>query len=430
MTTEWFSSSTLGERYCRVRMAGRPDIYVFPKKMSNIYALCAVHYGSVDKYYRGADGQTVEPPDGVAHFLEHKMFAEPNGTDAFDRFSALGADANAYTTYDRTVYLFNCTSNFDGAFSELLHMVTHPYFTEENVARERGIIAQEIGMDNDDPDVVGYYDMLRALYGTHPISSIALGTVESISRITPQLLYDCHEVFYNPDNMVIIVCGDVEVSRVAELVEGCYAPVAPRHVERIAPDASGAPLEHETQRRMQVAMPLFVMGFKEREVDASPALRQRRDVLASILERMLFSTSGQLYNELYDSGMLTVPLSVSRLAEESYAYTELCGMAQNAEAVCEHIMSHIKKVRSSGLSNDDFVRCKRKRIGDAISRFDSTDDIANSLIGYAFDGLDMLDEINVIKSVRFDELCELFEKMYLEQTAAVSYVLPLQGRKE
>lgn len=424
MTVEWFSSPQLGERYCRVRMAGRPELYVFPKKMSSIYALYAVHYGSVDSCYRGDDGLLTRLPDGIAHFLEHKMFAQPDGSDAFDRFSTLGADANAYTSYDRTVYLFNCTSNFDGAFETLLDMVTHPHFTEENVSRERGIIAQEIGMCDDDPDSVCYTGMLRALYGDHPLSANICGTAESIKAITPELLYACHKRYYGPANSVMIVCGDVEVARVAELVERCYPPLPELAVERCLPPFPPHPVAREVKQSMQVAMPMFVMGFGEHETDAMPAERQRRDVLASILERMLFSTSGSLYNELYDSGMITSPLAVGRLAEEGYAHTELSGMARDAEAVCTKIMSHIEKTHRAKLSKDDFVRCKRKRIGDAISRYDSTEEIANSLIGYAFDGLDMLDEINVLGSVEFDELCELFEKMYLERDTAVSYVVP------
>lgn len=424
MTTEWFSSARLGERYCRLRIDDRPDVYVFPKNMTSTYALCAVRYGSIDRSYRRPDGKLATLPDGIAHFLEHKMFAQLDGTDAFDRFSALGADANAYTTYDRTVYLFNCTSNFDGAFGTLLDMVTHPYFTEKSVAREREIIGQEIGMYDDDPDSVCYMNMLRALYGGHPLSTNVCGTVESIEKITPELLYDCHRVFYNPANMVIIVCGNVDVAQVAEIVERDYAPIKTLGVERCLPSGLGAPVQTTISRRMQVAMPLFMMGFKERFADPDPVVRQRHDILASILERMLFSTSGELYNSLYDRGMITSPLSCGRLAEEGYAYTELGGAAQNAEAVCEYIVSHIKKTRECGLSKDDFVRCKRKRIGDAVSRFDSTEEIANSLIGYAFEGLDLLDDINVIESVSFDELCTLFENMYLEENTAVSYMLP------
>lgn len=425
MIVEWFESARLGERYCRLtHIDGRPDVYVFPKRMSNIYALCAVHYGSVDCSYRLDGGERVTLPDGVAHFLEHKMFAQPDGTDAFDRFSSLGADANAYTAYDKTIYLFNCTSKFDASFSTLLDMVAHPYFTHESVEREKGIIGQEIGMYDDDPDSVCYQNMLRAMYGDHPLAHDVCGSVKSIAGITPEMLYECHRLFYSPANMVIIVCGDVDESRVAELVASSYPPIIAPKPEICVPTGLDAPAMPRVSREMPVAMPLFAMGFKERQTDRDPAVRRRHDVLASILEGMLFSASGELYNKLYDSGMITSPLSCWRLAEEGYAYTELCGTAQDAEAVCDYIMSHIRNVRANGLSKSDFARCKRKRIGDAVSRFDSTEEIANSLVDYAFEGIDIFDDLAVIESVSYDEVCAFFENMYHEENAAVSYVFP------
>lgn len=426
MKTEWFTSDRLGERYCRITTKGRPQIYVFPKQMSSIYAVCAVKYGSVDRCYRCRDGNEIILPDGIAHFLEHKMFACPDGRDAFDVFSQLGADANAYTSYDRTVYLFNCTSNFDRSLVTLIDMMTHPHFTSQNVLKERGIIEQEIAMYDDDPDIACNENMLAALYKDHPVRVNICGTARSISQITPELLYECHKTFYNPENMVIAVCGPVEVDRVADIVCNYEKWGQAVEFERCVAPELDLPYKTCISRRMQVAIPLFTVGFKETVSDPSPEVRHRRDIVASILERMLFSASGNLYNELYDSGSITAPLSVGRIAEEGYAFTELCGMAWGPEAVVEKIASHIKKTRVRGLSNFDFVRCKRRRLGDAISRFDSVEEIANAIIGYAFDGLDMLLDPDIIESVSFDEVCELFEQMYHEQSMAVSYVMPLK----
>ncbi|MBQ9080249.1 MAG: insulinase family protein [Clostridia bacterium] len=426
MKTEWFESARLNEKYCRISLPGRPKVYVFPKQMSNTYALCAVRYGSVDRSYQCVGGKKIILPDGIAHFLEHKMFTEQDGSDAFDIFSSYGADANAYTTYDRTVYLFNCTSNFDKSFGTLLHMVTHPYFTKESVDRERGIIAQEIGMYDDDPDAVCYENMLATLYHDHPVRINVCGTVQSIAKITPELLYECHRTFYNPDNMVIIVCGQVTPESIIDAVmceTGWGETVA---FERCVDAELCGPAQKVITRKMKVAMPLFAMGFKENDIDADVLSRHRRDITASILERMLFSTSSELYNELYDKGLVTSPLSVGRAAEDSYAFTELCGTAKDPSAVCEYIMSHIRKIHRIGLTYDDFVRCQRRRLGDAISRFDSTEEIANALIGYAFDELDILNDVELVESIDFDEVKNLFEKMYHEDNMAVSYVMPLK----
>lgn len=426
MKIEWFESIRLGERYCKIKLQDRPAVYVFPKKMSNTYALCAVRYGSVDRSYRTSDGKEIILPDGIAHFLEHKMFTEEDGGDAFDKFSSFGADANAYTSYDRTAYLFNCTSNFDSSFCTLLNMMTHPYFTDESVKKEQSIIEQEILMYEDEPEAVCYENMLSALYSEHPVRVNVCGTAESIAQITPKLLYDCYNTFYNPNNMVIVVCGDVEPRHVAEMVMAQEGWAVATDFERCIVCDFDVPYRKNIYRKMQVALPLFAIGFKEREVITDAASRHRQDVTASILERMLFSTSADLYNELYDKGLITSPFSVGRTVEETYAFTELCGTADKPETVIEYIASHVKNKRVNGLSYDDFVRCKRRKVGDVVSRFDSTEEIANSLIDYAFDGLDILRDAEIVESIQFDEVVELFDKMYHEQNMAVSYIMPLK----
>ena len=414
MKIEWFESSRLGERYCKIKLQDRPMLYVFPKKMSNTYALCAVRYGSVDRSYCISGGKQIILPDGIAHFLEHKMFTEEDGSDAFDKFSAFGADANAYTSYDRTVYLFNCTSNFESSFSTLLNMMTHPHFTDESVKKECGIIEQEILMYEDEPEAVCYENMLSALYREHPVRVNGCGTPESISQITPELLYGCYNTFYNPDNMVIVVCGNVDAQKIAGMVEAQEGWTKSLKFERCIANDFDQPYQKSIYRKMQ------------REVVADAALRHRQDIIASILERMLFSTSADLYNELYDKGLITSPFSIGRTVEDTYAFTELCGTADNPESIVNYIVSHIEDKRTKGLSYDDFVRCKRRRVGDVVSRFDSTEEIANSLIDYAFDDLDILRDAEIVESIEFDEVVELFDKMYHEQNMAVSYIMPLK----
>ena len=424
MMTEWFVSDRLRERYCRIALPGKPEVYVFPKQFSSTYALCAVKYGSIDQRYALPDGTEIILPDGVAHFLEHKMFTQPDGQDAFDIFSSLGADANAYTSYDRTVYLFNCTSNFDSSFSTLLNMVTHPFFTTDGIEKEKAIIRQEIDMYDDDPDTVCYENMLSALYEKHPVRLNVCGTVKSIDSITDKLLYDCHRMFYNPENMIIVVCGPATPEQVVEIVNKEFEQRNRVDITRRTCPETLPPLRKSVTAKMRVSMPLFAMGFKELELDKDPHRRHRKDMVASILERMLFSSSSELYNELYDQKLITAPLSVGRMAEADYAFTELCGAADNAELVCQKIISHINKKRTYGLDIDSFERCQRLRLGDAISRFDSVEEIANGIVGYAFDRMDILKDPDIIESITFDDVCELFETMYHEKDMAISYVLP------
>ena len=207
----------INEKYKKYYHASGLDVYIFPKKMSTVYALLGVKYGSLYSNFKiGED--LINVPDGVAHFLEHKLFTNEDGSDSFERFSIYGADANAYTSFNRTAYLFSCTDNFVPSLKELLYFVTHPYFTEESVASEMGIIAEEIKMYDDSPSDRCYYGMLEGMYRDNGIKKNICGTVESISKITPDILYTCYKNFYRPSNMILIVCGDVDEKEIINIV--------------------------------------------------------------------------------------------------------------------------------------------------------------------------------------------------------------------
>lgn len=428
MEIEWFGSERLGEKYCRIRLDGRPDIYVFPKDLSSVFALCAVRYGSVDRDFINENGVLRSMPDGVAHFLEHKMFTQEDGADAFEQFAALGADANAYTSYDRTVYYFNCTDRFDEAFRVLLNMVTHPCFTDESVVKEQGIIAQEIGMKDDDPDDICYHNMLGALYESCPIRVNICGTVGSISEITPLVLYECHDVFYNMSNMVVIVCGRVTPENVARLVSDELKPQKAKKLSRYYRPERQEPYKARAEACMQMSMPEFCIGFKQAPV-ADPAVRRRRDIALSILEQMLFSVSAELYNELYDRRMITSPLSCWHLCSDGADFCELYGTAEDPDAVCKYIAEHLEKKKRDGLSEADLERCRRIRLADYIACFDSTEEIASLLTGCAFDGLDIFTDLSIISDIRFDEISELLESVFRTGNSAVSIVLPLDRKR-
>ena len=190
-----YTSALLREQYTHIEHASGLSIYVFPKKMTNTYALFATAYGSMNTDFAVGE-RRVTVPDGIAHFLEHKLFEAPDGSDTFTRFSALGADSNAYTDYDKTAYLFSCTENVDEALFELLTFVTEPHFTEESVARERGIIGEEIHEDEDSPWERAYLNLVNSLYHKSPVRNNVLGTRKTIAKITPELLYEC----YNENN--------------------------------------------------------------------------------------------------------------------------------------------------------------------------------------------------------------------------------------
>ena len=215
------SCKPLLEKYSLYKHSSGLNVYLFKKKMTSTYAFFGTRFGSIDNTFKTSDdAEFLTVPDGIAHFLEHKLFANEDGSDSFERFSEFGADANAYTSFNRTTYYFGCTENFKESLTELLEFVTHPYFTEESIAKEIGIIEQEIKMYDDNPADRCFYGMLDGLYTKHSVKRNICGSVESINQITPALLYDCYKVFYDLSNMVLTICGDVSEDEVIEIVDG------------------------------------------------------------------------------------------------------------------------------------------------------------------------------------------------------------------
>ncbi|MBR7098354.1 MAG: insulinase family protein, partial [Clostridia bacterium] len=229
-----YSSALLREHYYRMEHRSGLPIYVFPKALTTSYALFAVNYGSMDNAFSLSDGQPpVHVPDGIAHFLEHKLFENADGSDSFAHFAAIGADANAYTSYDRTAYLFSTTESFDDALEELLRFVTHPHFTDASIKKEQGIIAEEIRMYEDSPWERSFRILLESMYESCPVRINVCGSEESISKITPTLLYDCYRTFYNPTNMILAVCGDVTPEQIMAVADRALpADFLPRTVSR------------------------------------------------------------------------------------------------------------------------------------------------------------------------------------------------------
>ena len=289
MTRTDFSSALLRESYVRtVHSSGLP-IYVFPKKMTTTYAYFAVKYGSQDSEIIKAGEKTpTRVPDGVAHFLEHKLFENEDGSDAFADFSELGADANAYTSYDRTVYLCSCTERYEEVVGELLRFVTHPHFTEASVKKERGIIAEEIRMYEDNPWERCYQNLLKALYERHPMRKNICGTQGSIKKITPELLYDCYHCFYTPDNMALIVCGDVTPEAILAVADRTLPDtfVAKKLFARCIPKEARAVAKPHVSHSMPIAKPIYAIGIKERVIPESPNERLHRAFCRAMLAHL------------------------------------------------------------------------------------------------------------------------------------------------
>ena len=426
MKTE-YTSALLREKYTYIQHASGLPIYVFPKQMTGTYALFATKYGSLDTTFAVGDRKPVTVPNGIAHFLEHKLFEAADGSDAFSRFSALGADSNAYTDYSKTAYLFGCTERAEEALEELLRFVTEPHFTEESVNREKGIIAEEIREDEDSPWERAYLNLLTALYHKNPVRVSIGGTVKSIQKITPKLLYKCYDAFYRLENMALVVCGNITPEAVVAVADR----VLPAACAQKEPIKRIFPIEPETVRRtrvndkMQVAKPIFNIGIKDNVIPKEPKERLRRDLCITLLNEILFSQAGPFYAELFEAGLISPSFSFGYSSTERFAFTCISGDSENPEAVYDRLVDYLEGVCKKGLSNEDFERCRRVMYSDEIRAYDSTDEIANRLLSFVFDGSELFDVPAILQSITKKELEELLHTLYQPQYFAMSVVRPL-----
>ena len=427
-----FSSELLRERYVCVEHRSGLNIYVFPKKLTTSYAVLAANFGSVDQTFRvsGTD-ETVTLPDGIAHFLEHKLFENEDGSDSFEHFAALGADANAYTTYNRTSYLFSATANFEESLEELLRFVTHPHFTPASVKKEQGIIAQEINEYEDSPWERCYQMLLEAMYDSHPVRKNILGSVESIGTITPPLLYDCHRVFYHLSNMALVVCGDVTVGQVLAVADRVLPKKATEMpIERIIPTEPPHVVRSFVEGRMPVSKPIFCIGIKDPCVPADPMERLRRDTALTLLDEILFSRAGEFYNELFEENIVTPAFSGGYSCTDGFGFHSVSGESESPELVLERLKEYLARMRREGIDEETFERCRRVLYADELRAYDSTEEIANRMTSFVVEDTDMLSYPAVLQSMTRAEVEVLLGEVFREEYFTLAVIRPLEDENK
>lgn len=420
-------SEFLKEEYYTYKHKSGLDVYVFPKKLSTSYALFATRYGSIDsKFKLEGDKDFTVVPDGIAHYLEHKLFENPNGEDTFTRYARYGANANAYTGNTMTAYLFSCTSNFKESLEILLDFVSTPYFTPETVEKEQGIIAQEIGMYDDHPFRRLYHMMLEAMYEKHNVRINVAGTVESISHITADILYECYRVFYNLSNMMLIVCGDVSVDEVSEVCDKVLAEQAPVNIIRDYPEEKADVYMPRYEYAMQVAKPLFALGIKDVDIPEDAFLRMKKSAAADIVNDVLFGKASEFYNALYEEGLLSNSFSAGYSICKSYAYNSLFGDSSDPDKVFVAFKECVDGAKKNGLCREDFERSKRALYAAMIKWFDSTEEIANNFLQFKLDDGDLLDYADAVSSVTYEDACALLKASYKDEYYSLAIVKPLE----
>lgn len=400
-------------------------VCVVPRKgFTKHLAYFVTDYGSIHTEYT-LDGQEIQSPAGVAHYLEHKMFDLPGDRDVSAEFAALGAMTNAFTSYDMTAYYFSCTENFEDCLRLLLEFVSTPYFTEESVEKERGIIDQEIGMNEDAPDSVVFENLMQTMYHRHPIRVPILGTSETIREITPEVLYDCHRAFYAPGNMLLCVVGDVEpeaVVRVAREQLGEDAkPVGKKHKDwqedMTCPKA-------EVTARMEVAMPMFSLAFKcEPLGTGEDAIRE--EMVADLAAEALFGESSELYLKLYEQGIIDSSFGGGFETIDGCAMLLCSGDSENAPAVREAILSQVEILLKNGLPEEDFLRMKRSALGRRIRDLDSFDATCFRICAYHFSDFDYFRFPEIYRQITAREILEFLARVVKPERCCLSIIEPI-----
>ncbi|HEB5002311.1 pitrilysin family protein [Clostridioides difficile] len=405
------------------------DVYFMPKRgFMKKYAILATNYGSNDlEFVPIGEDKKIRVNEGIAHFLEHKMFEQPDGGDAFDKFSKLGVNANAFTNFTMTAYLFSATENFYESLEHLIDYVQTPYFTDENVEKEKGIIAQEIKMYNDDPDWNVYFNCLKAMYVNYPARIDIAGTVDSIYKITKEELYKCYNTFYNPGNMALFVVGDLDVEKVIDVTKksnNYKIDKLSKSIERFYPEEPESVKEKEVIEKFPISMPMFNIGFKDSNVGLKGKELLRKEIVTDILVGMLFKKGSKLYEDLYMQGLINENFGAGFSSQVDYAFSIIAGDSKEPKKVKEIILDYIEKSKKEGLSKEEFERTKKKKIGSFIKCFDSINFIGNSFISYVFKDINLLDYLDVIKDITFEEVEERLKEHFKEDYCVISIVEP------
>lgn len=405
------------------------DVYFMPKKgFTKKYAVLATNYGSNElEFVPIGEKEKIRVNEGIAHFLEHKMFEQPDGGNAFDKFSKWGASANAFTNFTMTAYLFSCTENFYDSLEHLIDYVQTPYFTDENVEKEKGIIEQEIKMYNDDPDWNVYFNCLKALYVNYPVRVDIAGTVDSIYKITKEELYKCYNTFYNPGNMALFVVGDLEVDKVMDVVKKSnnYDVDKLSHkIEKFYPNEPKEVNQKEVVAKFPISMPMFNIAFKDDNVGIKGNELLKKEIATEILIDIIFKKGSRLYEDLYMSGLINENFGAGFSSQIDYAFTIIGGDSNNPREVKNKILEYVEKYKKEGLDEKEFERIKKKKIGNFLKYFDSVNFIANNFISYKFKDINLLDYLDVLKSIEFSEVEKRLHSHLKEEYCVISIVEP------
>ena len=417
----FIKNDILEEGYYSVDHKSGLKIFIYPKEeYTSTYAVFGTKYGSIDTRFKRSDKEDfIEIPAGTAHFLEHKLF-ESEELDAFQRYAKTGASANAYTSFDRTCYLFTCTGHFKENFEILLDFVRHPYFTEETVKKEQGIIGQEIDMYKDSPDWECLFNMLGAMYHNHPVKIDIAGTKESISEITADMLFSCYDTFYNLSNMALAVAGNVSVDEVLEIADKLLEADEKVTVERAFRNEPEEIAENYVEAHLPVATPVFCLGYKESYDTPQRSLEE--EIAKNIILDVLVGQISPFFKELLDEGLVNNTFSTEYFNGHNYAAPIFSGESSDPKKLARRINERIRELKEKLISEEEFETVRKKQYGKTVRAFSDIDIVANSLVVSHFENEELFSEFDVIRSLDLKYVNNILLNSFDEDKAVLSVV--------
>lgn len=413
-------SARVGDKYYKIEHDSGLTIYLYPKfDYNSKYAIFGTRFGSVNNAFSLDGGDVKKVPDGIAHYLEHKMFECEDG-DAFVKYAKTGANANAYTSFNKTCYLFGCTKNFDQSFEILLDFVQRPFFTEETVAKEQGIIGQEIRMYDDSAEWVVMFNMLKGMYKSHPVQIDIAGTVESIAEITPELLYDCYYTFYNLNNMVLCVSGDLTCEDILKTADKMLKNCEKHDIKSYFEDEPYEVQSRYIEQKFPVSVPLFNFGYKEK----CHKVTQKETAEIDIIMTLLTSPSFELYNKLDDEKLINQSFDAEYFDGQGYNSVIFSSESRSPKKAAEVIKEYIENLKANGVNEEDFEIAKREVYGDLVSSLNNVEAIANAMVDAHFNNSDIFGFIDDVAECKLEDVNSRLKTMFDTDNTTLSVILP------
>lgn len=384
-------------------------LYPMPK-YSSAYAVFGTKYGSVDTTFKTKkDNDYITVPEGIAHYLEHKLF-ENDECDAMELYSKTGASANAFTSFDCTAYLFSCTQNFSENLKILLNFVQEPYFTDENIEKERGIISQEIKMYLDDPGTRVLYNCLGAVYHNNPVRIDIAGTVESIQDINKELLYRCYNTFYNLNNMVLSIAGNFDPDEAIEICDELLKPSDNPEVDAVVPDEPYEVKEKKVIQKLSCAIPLFQIGFKI----PLPSEQYKQYIVYNIMLEAALGSTSYFYDKLYEDGLINDSFGVGVFSGRGFFLPIVTGIAREPEKVTELVINELNRLKKEGIPKEDVRIVTKMTYGDLFSTFNNVESVGRAAMNAHFDNRDIFTGVETTAKVTYEDVMAALNELDLD----------------